>query len=331
MLSGMEAVLTGVKRLFWNTGERRLRALFRVPVAAVLLLLVAQLLDVGLGGLRSAVAIPRPLFWTLWLGTLTVVLAAIAWFIDKRPRRDMGLQFDRRWWLDAAAGLVAGLGMVATVVVVLRVAGMATLGGPSPVANPTIPLGDSAATAVVYGLAFFTAVAALEEFAVRGYLLTNVAEGVRGVAGDDTVAVAVAVLATAGLFGVLHAANPSGWLLSLLNVTLAGILLGGAYAATGRLAFPVGLHTTWNFGLGPVFGLPVSGLRTGPAVVPVQVEGPRLVTGGGFGPEGGLVMLAALAVGAGTLGWWLRRTGDGLGIDGRVAIPDLWSGDRPES
>jgi len=327
----MEEVLTGVKRLFWNPDENRLRALFRVPVVLGLVLLAAQLINAALQALRSAVGLPDPLFATLWLGVLTVVVAAVAWFVDKRHRRDMGLGLDRRWWLDAAAGLLAGLAMVATVVVALRIAGMATLGGPYRVEDPTILLGGSAAETLGYGLALFTAVAVLEEFIVRGYLLTNVAEGLRGATDDGGVAVGAAVLATAGLFGVLHAANPSGSLLSLLNITLAGILLGGAYAATGRLGFPVGLHTTWNFGLGPLFGFPVSGLTTDAAVVPVQVDGPRLVTGGGFGPEGGLVMLAALAVGAAMLAWWLRRTGDGVGLDERVAVPDLWSGGRGES
>ena len=317
----MQKVLTGVKRLFWNPDENRLRALFRVPVVLGLVLLAAQLINAGLEALRSTVGVPDPLFATLWLGTLTVVIAAVAWFVDKRHRRDMGLGLDRRWWFDAAAGLLTGLAMVVTVVVALRVAGMAAVGGPYRVENPTVVLGGSAAA----GLAFFTAVAVLEEFVVRGYLLTNVAEGVRGATDDGRVAVGAAVLATAGLFGVLHAANPSGSLLSLLNITLAGILLGGAYAATGRLGFPVGLHTTWNFGLGPLFGLPVSGLTTDAAVVPVQVDGPRLVTGGGFGPEGGLVMLLALAIGTAMLAWWLRRVGAGLTLDGRVAVPDLWS------
>ncbi len=327
----MENVLAGVKGLFWNAGENRLRALFRVPVLLGLVLLAAQVVTTALGSVRDVLGLPTPLFATLQFGVLTAAVVAIAWFVDKRRRRDMGLRLDRRWWLDAAAGLLAGLGMVASVVVVLRAAGMATVGGPYRVADPAITLGDSRADALLYGLAFFTAVATLEEFLVRGYLLTNVAEGVRGRAGDDRVAVAGAVVATAVLFGVLHAANPSGSLLSFLNITLAGLLLGGAYAATGRLGFPAGLHTTWNFGLGPLLGLPVSGLRTDAAVVPVQVDGPRIVTGGDFGPEGGLVMVVALAVGTLALVWWLRQTGEGVAIDGTVAIPDLWSGDPAEN
>lgn len=324
----MDDVFSGIRRLFWNAGESRLRALFRVPVVFLLVLLTAQLVTAGLGGFEQLFDVPSPLFTSLQFGALAVALSAVAWFIDKRRRRDMGLALNREWWLDAVAGLLTGLGMVATVVVALRLAGMATLGAADSVADPAIVLGDSALEALVYGGLFFTAVAVFEELVVRGYLLTNVAEGVSGRAGDERTAVWIAILGTAVIFGALHAANPGGSLVSFLNITLAGILLGVAYAATGRLGFPAGLHTTWNFGLGPLFGLPVSGLRTDATVVPVRVEGPRLVTGGEFGPEGGLVMVVALAVGTGLLAWWLQQTGDGLAVDEHVAIPDLWSEDR---
>jgi hypothetical protein len=49
-----------------------------------------------------------------------------------------------------------------------------------------------------------------------------------------------------------------------------------------------------------------------------------LVTGGAFGPEGGLVIVAALAVGTALLALWLRQTGDGLAVQKQVTIPDLW-------
>ncbi len=327
----MRDALMGVRRLFWNADESRLRALFRVLVVAGLLLLVGRLVTTGLGGVRETLGVPTPVFASLQFGAMALAVGAFGWFVDKRRRRDMGLRLTREWWLDAAAGLLTGLGMVAAVVAALGIAGVATVGGVYRVADPAVTVGDSAAEVLLYGFLFFTAIAAFEELLVRGYLLTNVAEGVSGPTGDEQTAVWVAILATAVLFGVLHAANPGGSVVSFLNIALVGVLFGVSYAATGRLGFATGLHTTWNFGLGPLFGLPVSGLRTDAAVVPVQVDGSRLVTGGEFGPEGGLVMLVALAVGTGLLSWWLRRTGDGLGVEGSVAVPDLWSGSRDDT
>lgn len=317
----------GIGRAVWNPEQRRLRAPFRIPAAFVLGILALQLVVGVVGWLASAVGLPDPLETVLVFSAMTGVAVAVTWFVDRRRLRDVGLGGARDWWLDLLAGLAVGLGMAATAVAALSATGFATVGAAQPVSSPDIRLGGGW-LAPVYGLLFFGAVGLLEEFLVRGYLLVNVAEGLRGTVGSERVAVGLAVLSTAGLFGLLHAANPGGTALSLLNIALAGVFLGLAYAMTARLAFPIGVHVTWNFGLGPVFGLPVSGLVVDVALVPVGTEGSALVTGGSFGPEGGLVMLPALAVGSGALALWVRRREGGLDLDGSLAVPDLWTDGR---
>ena len=52
-----------------------------------------------------------------------------------------------------------------------------------------------------------------------------------------------------------------------------------------------GIHLAWNFAQGPIFGLPVSGIRF-PSLLYGEVQGPALWTGGDFGPEAGLVALS---------------------------------------
>jgi len=326
----MHDVFGGVKRLFWNPGEGRLRAPFRIPVGIVLFWLAALLVTGLVRTLGGFVPVPGPAAPVVSVGLLLVAFVGVTWFIDRRRLCDIGLQFDRAWWADLGAGLAVGLGMVVAVVAVLVVAGLAAVGTPARPGNPDVVLG-SGSGALLYGFALFAAFAVLEEYILRGYLLVNIAEGLRGYVGVDRTAVLVAVGTTAGLFGLLHAANPSGSLLSMLNISLAGVLLGLAYVATDRLAFPVGLHVTWNFALGPLFGLPISGLTVDTALVAVGERGPDLVTGGAFGPEGGLVMFVALAVGTGALAVWTRRRHGGFGVLERVAVPDLWSQESSDS
>ncbi len=50
---------------------------------------------------------------------------------------------------------------------------------------------------------------------------------------------------------------------------------------------------------------------------------PQLVTGGGFGPEGGLVALPLLAVGGAGLYWWVRREYGAVELLDDVATPQL--------
>jgi membrane protease YdiL (CAAX protease family) len=65
---------------------------------------------------------------------------------------------------------------------------------------------------------------------------------------------------------------------------------------TGSLWFAIGLHGAWNFTLGPIASLPVSGYRFFP-LLEVESVGSPLWTGGEYGLEGSLLS-AAVSVAA---------------------------------
>src|SRR5690606_34788181 len=128
---------------------------------------------------------------------------------------------------------------------------------------------------------FFALAALAEEAVFRGYafqVLTRVAGPV------------AAVVVSSVLFALAHGANPSVGVFALVNIFLAGILLGIAYLRTLSLWFATALHMGWNWTMASLFDLPVSGLTTfdTPLYQPA-VDGPAWWSGVLFGPEGGLV------------------------------------------
>ncbi len=66
---------------------------------------------------------------------------------------------------------------------------------------------------------------------------------------------------------------------------------------------PIGMHFTWNFVQGPVFGFAVSGHPTKSMFI-MEPSGNDLSTGGAFGLEGS-VILTGILLAAIAMYWWL--------------------------
>lgn len=124
-------------------------------------------------------------------------------------------------------------------------------------------------------LALFLPAAIHEELVFRGYLLQKPAR----------LNLAASILATSVLFAMVHGGNPSVGPIALLNIFLAGILLGLAWAWRRNLWIPIAIHVVWNVVSGPVLGHEVSGLSLPKTLLKTVDPGPALLTGGPFGIE----------------------------------------------
>lgn len=286
--------------LFWNYDERRLRAGWRLTLqnlAFFLMLVGGGILLVffpnGIELLGESFAFSA----LLQALTLTVSIFLAAWLFDQRPLADLGFHLNRRWWQDWLFGAALGGLLMFLIFVTQSALGWVTITDTFYSALPGTPF----FIAILLPLAIHLTVGFYEELWARGYLLRNLAEGLNfRLLGGPTGSILLATLLTSAFFGLLHAANPNATLTSTRNIMLAGLLLASGYVLTGELALPIGLHFTWNFFQGYVFGWPVSGIPLlGGTFLRVEQGGPAVWTGGEFGPEAGL--LGILAMGLGTL------------------------------
>jgi hypothetical protein len=113
------------------------------------------------------------------------------------------------------------------------------------------------------------------------------------------------------VFALLHLTNDNAGVLSTAGLFVNALLFAAAVLVTRRLSTAIGLHIAWNFAQGAVFGFPVSGDKEGASLIGIHQGGATLITGGAFGPEAGLVGIAASLTGIGVLLIWARwrRTG----------------------
>ena len=217
-----------------------------------------------------------------------VLLAACAatWLlavgIDRRPLSALGLRGGSPGLAELGSGVLAGLAIIGAAILALAAPGWVSW---SASAAPVL--------AGVKVSALLLAAAFTEELLFRGYpfRVLHVRFGP-----------VPAVVATSVAFGLMHGANPGVTPLALVNLTLAGALLGVAYWRSGSLWFVTGLHFGWNWVMA-ASGLPVSGLDVSITGLEAAVTGPVLWTGGVFGPEGALIITFVTALGT----IWLWR------------------------
>jgi len=219
--------------------------------------------------------------------TMSAVALAIGWlcatFFEKLPFRSLGAAFTRGWLTHFIVGILVGGITFAVAALVGMASGGLRFRLNTDAGIPTI------AMTVAVSFLIFAAAAAFEEALLRGYMLQTF------IRSDLTL---FAVLLTSMIFATLHNANPGSTWLSWLNTFLAGIWLAVAYLKTRDLWFPLGIHLSWNWVMGSVFGIEVSGL-TDIIQAPLMREadtGPTWLTGGDYGLEGGVICTVALLV-----------------------------------
>jgi membrane protease YdiL (CAAX protease family) len=106
---------------------------------------------------------------------------------------------------------------------------------------------------------------------------------------------ATAVVSLGVLFALAHVLNPGVTPLAVGNVALAGVFLGTTFYLPGGLWTATGAHLGWNMTLAAL-GAPVSGLPFAVPWLDYRPGGPAWLSGGPFGPEGGLTATLVLAV-----------------------------------
>lgn len=216
------------------------------------------------------------------------------WLIGIRglgmTRRDLRYQPWPKGVRGLGRGLVAG-GLTAACALLISV----TAGGAEWVRDSG-DLGDYLLQAGKT-VAVLAPAAVSEEVVFRGLPLVLLASALGRGAGVALVAIA---------FALAHLANPNLTVLGLGNIAMAGIFLGLCFYAPGGIWTASGAHWGWNAVLA-CLDTPVSGVPFRIPLLDYHAGSPAWLTGGPFGPEGGLASTVALAAAVLLAAKWARK------------------------
>lgn len=238
-----------------------------------------------------------------WIIQSVVLLAAAtlagllcARLLEGLPVRALGWTNHKGWIVDWLKGTLIGalsLGLAALIIY---------LSGGYRFTLPAAGMVAVLKTLAISGVVFVIAASA-EEALFRGYPLQTMTRARLALVG---------LILTSLVFAYIHRNNPNNppglppftyiglnfVHLPFINTTLAGVWLAAGYLRTRSLWLPLGLHWSWNWTMGALLGLPVSGIE---ALTPAPLlraadVGPQWLTGGAYGVEGGAACTLALLI-----------------------------------
>ena len=107
-----------------------------------------------------------------------------------------------------------------------------------------------------------------------------------------------AITVSSLLFCLFHGINPGFSVLAFINLILISILYALIAYYTESIWIVCAAHTLWNFTQGNICGLEVSGNTGNVSLFHTEyaANANPLITGGTFGPEGGLAVTAVTVI-----------------------------------
>jgi len=209
-------------------------------------------------------------------------------FLDRKSFQSLGFTW-KGYQNEAYIGFFAAIALLGIGSVILVAAGYLSFISVSFEAGP-----------LLLEIVIMMVVALVEELLFRGYLLNNLLKSMNKWG---------ALSITAALFSLFHGSNPDITLFAVLNIFLAGILLGINYIFTKNLWFGIFFHFAWNYFQGPVLGYDVSGLKL-TSLLQQSMSGSPVWTGGPFGFEGSMLCPLLIIVAIAVLGYaFFKRYG----------------------
>lgn len=276
---------TGVPPAGESDARRWLRRL-RVPV----LIIAVFLILIGTRELNDLVVHNAAYAILVGFGTAWAAVAVYTWLSRTVEGRPAVPEL-------SVAGRLSGLGLGALIGLMAFAVTMGFIylfGGVHHISRGSF-------TGFLIGLAAMASVAVNEELLFRG-VVQRIAE--------ERFGTWIGLVISCLVFGLSHLVN-GGNLEGAIAVGIqGGVVLGAAYIVTGNLWLAIGFHWAWDVTEGSIFSVANSGTNDEPiGLLHTTLSGSTALTGGSFGPEGGLVAPLVCLVVAFFMLWRAARSG----------------------
>ncbi|MBL8091061.1 MAG: CPBP family intramembrane metalloprotease [Anaerolineales bacterium] len=238
-------------------------------------------------------------FWmAMQLISAFILVYAILWvwlfFFEKRPFWTLGFEL-KNAVKQYARGFLFGMMMFVGSVAILGAFGSVAFESGNPSQQGVAAVGGVAL--VLFG---WIIQGGAEEVLIRGWVLPVIGARYKAWIG---------LLVSSLIFAILHGLNPNLSAIALINLALFGVFAGLYAMREGSMWGISALHSVWNWVQGNFFGFEVSGTNAeGGTLINLMETGADWLTGGAFGPEGGIAVTVVLVISIAITLFWKSKS-----------------------
>lgn len=226
----------------------------------------------------------------LFFPAIAFATLAVMYMFDKNGKIDLGLTTNT---CSNLHGAITGVILISLSFLLIQLSGAIQI--------VDYQLSATFISNLIYLFILFFIVSFQEELLFRGYLYS--------LADHLFSNPKISIFITSILFSLTHALNPNALSnpIPLLNIFLAGLLLGIFRQYSQGIWMPIGFHWTWNLLQGGLYGFHVSGISF-QSLIQIQPSQNQWLSGGEFGAEGSIITTLVLLAAIG--GYWLLSQRD---------------------
>ncbi|MBS9461320.1 CPBP family intramembrane metalloprotease [Flagellimonas sp. 389] len=200
-------------------------------------------------------------------------------YLDKRNFLDYGLVFKKETLFHFLFGILIGSVAVLLMLWIGKTMGILSVSKKLPPPN-VLSLLPFALKMILVGV--------LEETFFRGYLYTTIYDGFTSKTKKQ--ALLIALILSSVLFGLAHFNTNSASFVSILFLSINGMVWCIPFILTKNLGLSIGMHAAWNFTQTQI-GFTMSGNKASYSFYGIESNGAEIWSGGAYGPEAGILGL----------------------------------------
>lgn len=203
---------------------------------------------------------------------MIIFILIFCYYIEKRKPETLG--FKRKNFINKyILGLIVGAIYILIVFLVNLLSGSL---------NINVDFSQIKWWFIIFSFGGFMIQGLMEEVVCRGFIMNTISSRFGVITG---------IIVNSVIFSLLHSFSDAFNWLPALNLFMVGVLFSIIFYYTNSIFVVGGIHTMWNFMVGPILGIEISGLPTYSAVINSTPNSSHsLLNGGAFGIEGGLIL-----------------------------------------